>query len=298
MRVLVVGDLAAVLTASVERLPRAGENFLLPGAALYASGVAANLAWNLRGLGFEVDIAGAVGGDALGEHVLGELERRGIGVGQVDRSSEVTGTFLILVDGAGERTMIGFRGAAERFPLDAAGLRETSPDWIHISGYTLLDPEMTERCEVLGDVAEDRGIPCSVDLEGIAHVGRVTTLDRLTAFCNLDEYRQYFGSDEVEPVERSAPLVVKAREEGCFLVEGGTVVACPVAGVRAVDSTGAGDAFNAGFIAGRLMGHDDLVACAWGNAAARMKVERPGPRVELSVDSIERLVERPGAGPA
>jgi sugar/nucleoside kinase (ribokinase family) len=291
MRVLVVGDLAVVIASPVARLPEPGENFLLPSPGIYASGVAANLAWDLRGLGMDVDVASGVGRDALGDFLLAQLNERGIGLGHVARSDDPTGLFVILVDEAGERTMIGLRGAAERFPVDGTVLGEGTPDWIHVSGYTLLDPEMAARCEELISEAEGRGIPCSVDLEGTAQSGRHTELDRLTTFCNLEEYRRYFGHHQVQPMARSAPLIVKAREDGCFLVEGETVVACPGIPVSAVDSTGAGDAFNAGFIAARLRGEDTRRACAWGNVAARLKVERPGPRVELPVESIERLID-------
>jgi sugar/nucleoside kinase (ribokinase family) len=291
VRALVVGDLAVVIMASVPRLPRAGENFLLSDPRVYASGVGANLSWNLVGLGIECEVASGVGRDGLGDYVLAELTRRGIGVGNVERFAAATSTFLILVDPSGERTMIGYRGAAERFFLDPAELTEPPADWVHVSGYTLLDPAMAERCDELITAAEARGVSCSVDLEGIAQSGRHTPLDRVTAFCNLDEYRRYFGHDRVRPMERAAPLVVKAGDEGSFLVEGGTVTPSPPLPARAVDSTGAGDAFNAGFIAARLLGRDSIEACGWGNAAARIKVEVPGPHAELSVAAIELLVE-------
>jgi fructokinase len=296
VRVLIVGDLAVVLTSAVPRLPEPGENFLLPSPGVYASGVAANLAGNLRRLGFEIDVIGGVGRDALADYILGDLKSAGIGVTGVSRNADPTSIFVILVDDEGERTMIGFRGASERFPLDRTVLEERVPDWIHISGYTLLDREMAARCEGLVLEAEARGIPCSVDLEGIAHSGLRTSLDRITAFCNLTEYRRYFDRDVVRPMPRSAPLVVKGGEEGCFLIESGTVVSCGAFPASVVDSTGAGDAFNAGFIAARLRGENARIACAWGNAAARLKVERPGPRAELSVESIEDLVSARGTG--
>jgi sugar/nucleoside kinase (ribokinase family) len=296
VRVLVVGDLAVVVTASVPRLPRAGENFVLPQPRVYASGVGTNLAWNLHGLGIDAEVAGGVGRDGLGDHVLADLTRRGVGVGRVDRTPVPTGTFLILVDPAGERTMVGYRGASERFSLDPAGLDQAGVDWVHVSGYTLLDPTMADLCEELISTAESSDVRCSVDLEGIAHAGRRTPLERITAFCNLDEYRSYFGHDRVLPMERAAPLVVKAGDEGCFLVSGGTVTPCPPLPTRAVDSTGAGDAFNAGFITAKLRGHEDIEACAWGNAAARIKVRVPGTRAELSVEAIERLLVLPTPG--
>ena len=296
MRVLIIGDLAVVVSSTVPRLARAGENFLLPDPRVHASGVGANLAWDLRGLGVESEVAGGVGRDRLGDYVLAELTGRGVGVGHVARSDAPTGVFLILVDPTGERTMIGSRGAADLFSLDPAGVNEWPVDWVHVSGYTLLDPTMAGRCEELVSLAERRGILCSVDLEGIAQAELHTSLDRVTVFCNLDEYRRYFGHDRVLPMDRVAPLVVKAGAGGCFLVKGDSVTPCASERARAVDSTGAGDAFNAGFIAAKLLGRDDLGACAWGNAAARMKVEVRGPQAELSAEAIELLVESRSRG--
>ena len=46
---------------------------------------------------------------------------------------------MVIVDGDGERTMIGYRGASETLRLDRQVIEEIEPDWVHVSGYTLLN---------------------------------------------------------------------------------------------------------------------------------------------------------------
>jgi sugar/nucleoside kinase (ribokinase family) len=295
-RVLVVGDLMTVVTGRVARFPRSGENVVLEGAALYASGVAANISMNLAALGVEAVIVGAVGADGPGEQVLAELRAAGVDVSLVRVSPDSpTASMVVMIEPSGERTMIGTRGASERFMIEPIEVlaHGGSPDWLHVSGYTLLDPAMEARCDVLVSAAASLAIPCSVDLEGIGTSGRRTTLDRALTFCNRAEFRGYFGTDALEEVapRRTAPLVVKAGSEGCYLVELARVlrvVAAPAG--DPVDATGAGDAFDAAFITARLSGFVAERACRWGNAAGARTVSAPGPRAHLERAAIDQAI--------
>ena len=285
-----MGDLMVAVSGRVDRLPRPGENLVLREPAVHATGVAANIALNLRGLGAAAHVAGAVGRDALGDFVLGELRSAGVGIELVERSGEPTATFVFMIEPNGERTMVGARGAAERFDLEPAALSATRPSWVHISGHPLLDPAMAERCDRLAGAAEALGIRCSVGLDGVAAGGFRSPLDRLTVLCNLDEYRAYFGHPEPTPQGRSAPVVVKAGARGCFVVTGDRVDAVAAAPAAVVDTTGAGDAFDAAFIAANLRGLDVRTAARWGNAAAALKVGRPGPRAAWSAADVDHVL--------
>jgi ribokinase len=298
-RVVVVGDLMTLVAGRVRRFPVPGENVVLEDTRTYSSGVAANIALNLRALGVDVTVLGAVGADAAGEQVLSELRDGGVDTAAVLRTSGTpTASMVVLVEPSGERTMIGTRGASERFELDAEraidGPGGGGPAWLHVSGYTLLDPEMEGRCDAIVSAAEERGIPCSVDLEGIGTSGRRTSLDRLLTFCNQDEFRGYFGTDDPEVVAtRTSPLVLKAGSEGCYLVGSGRVLQVAVVPVGdPTDATGAGDAFDAAFIAASLRGFDAERACRSGNAAGAVTVLVPGPRAPLDRSTIERASSR------
>ena len=301
MRALVVGDLAVVVSGRIDGLPIAGENVVLRDGRTFVSGVGANVALNLRGLGLEVSVAGGIGRDPLGDAILAELVGHGLDVSNVVRCEGPTSTMLLMVEPSGERTMVGTRGASERFSLDAErALDAARPGWVHMSGYTLIDPAMEDRCDALMTAAEARGIPCSVDLEGIATTGRRTALDRATTLCSDAEFAAYFGSDS-DPASIAsdrtawAPLVLKSGPVGCSLLAGGSVTRVSADPAPApVDTTGAGDAFDAGFVAARLHGRAAPEACRWGNAAGGMAVRVLGPRAPLPLDAVLAAAEPSG----
>jgi sugar/nucleoside kinase (ribokinase family) len=290
--VLVVGDLSVITLFRIARLPQPGSNVVADGASIWVSGVAANLAWALRGLGAEVAVVGAVGADVFGRVVRDDLSARGIDIAYVTTLAAPTSLFTILVDEAGERTMIGHRGASAHLALEEEPVQQWAPDWCHVSGYALLNPQIRQRFPDFLTTLARRHLPCSVDLEGIAQAGSRIDLAAVTAFCNRDECTHYFRCARLEDADipERTLLIVKAGQEGCYAVAHGAVARVPAFEVGVVDCTGAGDAFNAGFIAAMLRGLGQPAACVWGNAAAALKVGRAGPRIDLSVARIEQVI--------
>jgi sugar/nucleoside kinase (ribokinase family) len=188
--------------------------------------------------------------------------------------------------------MIGDRGASARLALDEEPVQQWAPDWCHVSGYALLNPQIRQRFPGFVTTLARRHLQCSVDLEGIAQAGSRIDLAGVTAFGNRDEFAHYFRCARLEDAHIPARtlLIVKAGREGCYAVTDGAVARVPAFEVGVVDCTGAGDAFNAGFIASMLGGLGQPAACMWGNAAAALKVGRAGPRIDLSVARIEQVI--------
>jgi len=281
MRVLVVGDLMVVVSGRVERMPRPGENVVLSEPSVHVSGVAANIALNLRTLGIDVTVVSAVGIDPFGDAVVRELVDAGIDASFVVRRRDAsTGAMVVMVGPDAERTMVGTRGAATHYRLVGSKdlLDEVQPDWLHVSGYTLMDDTMAKRCHALALEARRRELSCSLDLEGATGKRLVRATVR---FSNVDRYPRVLGRRRVEPSPGST-LIVKAGGEGCYVAQGGLVTHVPTRAVDAVDATGAGDAFDAAFIAARLRGLDLETACRWGNEAGARTVAVAGPRAPLA----------------
>jgi len=289
-RALVVGDLFLVYSARVRGLPSAGENFLLSNVRTDVSGVGANMSLDLGKLGVDVSIYGAAGKDAAGEVVVDGLRRAGVGTRLVRRVDAPTGTFVILVDRRGERTMIGFRGASETVSLTRTLLSRDRFDWVHVSGYTLLNARQPSHFAELAAAAIGKGIPISVDLEGLAQAHRRIKLCGVRVFCNAFEYREYFGRTRLTNDCGAESLIVKSGPRGSYFV--GTDGPARVGGFesKTVDSNGAGDAFNAGFICAKLRGADDYEACVWGNACGSLKAAREGPLLEAGADVVRAMV--------
>jgi sugar/nucleoside kinase (ribokinase family) len=280
--VVVVGD---VMNDVVVR-PQAAIDFATdtPSHIEFSSGgSAANQAAWLAALGTRVRFAGRVGTSDAGEHARA-LERLGVDSRLTVDTAASTGTVVVLVSADGERSMFTDRGANRHLAgADLDGLLEGA-DLLHISAYQLFEPQSRLAVRALWDAATRAGIPRSVDpssFAGIRDAGREAFLEWTSGarlvFPNLDEGRLLTGKDDAEAIVASLlewyPIVaLKLGPEGALAStrEGGWV-RMAAATTTVVDSTGAGDAFCAGFLA-CFVRDESLEACTEGalRAAARV----------------------------
>ncbi|WP_225830208.1 carbohydrate kinase family protein [Streptomyces sp. NK08204] len=259
----------------------------------HAGGQGSNVAVDLAGLGLAVHYLGMFGDDAWGEQVRASMTDAGISVeGSVtvpDCPNHVA--VVAVATTSGTRSIVMCKdprltAGADLVPADA--LRRTR------AFYT--DGHEFEASVAAAELARSLGVRVFADLEVaredaarlLAHV------DELAA--PLEVIRTLAGTDDeakaLAYVRALGPAVVVATKgaEGCAgLDEQGrhfTVAAFPA---EVADSTGAGDAFHAGFLAARLRGADVREAAAWGNRAGAVKCGHPGPRVPLA--AMARLRE-------
>ena len=236
-------------------------------------GSAANVAARAATLGHPARFLGQVGIDAIGTALLAELAADGVDTTMVRRSG-TTGTIVALVDHHGERTMLTDRGSC----LDLA---EPDPSWLdgvgvmHVPFYSLATGPIAATAATVIAWANERGIAVSIDLSSTAVLTEV-------------------GIDEVlRGLQRAAPTVVLANaDEAVALGIDGPVagaltvikygpspaqVHCPDGTVFEVDAisvpgvndtTGAGDAFAAGFLTTPDWAGDPRTACESGHRAA------------------------------
>src|SRR5207245_271647 len=188
-----------------------------------------------------------------------------------------------------ERTMIGYRGASETLRLDRQVIEEIEPDWVHVSGYTLLNRGQEKELGPFIKAATSKGF-ASLDLEGVAYSARSLPLEGAYVFCNQDEYHSYFRTEKVAPLSHPFTTLLKAGPSGSYLIRRGGLRRFRPFKTKARDTNGAGDAFNAGFIYARMSGFSEEEACVWGNACAYLKVSRSGPHPRIGKDKVEALV--------
>jgi sulfofructose kinase len=224
---------------------------------------------------------------SFGDDPLGALSRRSLAdegvdlAGAVERCGVTNQLAVILVDrDSGERTILMHRPAA--LALRPAELRRelvTAGRVLHLDGYDL-DAALTA-----ASWARAAGIPVVVDVD--TRSGPMERLLALTdaVIVSLEFARECTGAaDPAAALGRlaaatGAPLVaVTLGADGVIAVSGGVTVRAPGHPVRAVDTTGAGDVFHAGFIYGML--HDWPLARAlrFANAAAALKCTEAGGR--------------------
>jgi len=253
-------------------------------------GSAANTAAWLAELGAPACFVARVGEDAFGHDLVGRLAAAGVLTRVRHDPNAATGTCLVLVAPDGQRTMIPSAGANAL--LCVADLPDdlTRADRVHLSAYPLLRESSRDAVRTLLEAARVAGVPVSVDAasaDPIRAVGPQEFLAWLpaaiTLLANADEAEVLTGS--ADPTEAAATLsrrfvaaVVKCAASGAVAAQCGRAVLVPAVPTAMVDSTGAGDAFAAGWLAARHGGADLIAATAAGNLVGARAVTQPGAR--------------------
>ncbi len=285
MEVLVIGDLAIDFFVRVDGAVAPGSNILVDVGDSRVAGVAGNISWYLAQLGAKAGVAGCVGRDSWGRQIIRELEGSGVDATCVTFSKKATGFFVVLVDAKGDRAFIGSRGANADLRISRRRMLGTGARWIHLSGYSLLGA--TGVMDEARRAAGSAGVPLSVDLEGVCSTGARLDLSGCFVFCNRREFEEYYGGPRGLSGERA--VVVKSGEEGCVIYRGEGRTRVATLPQQAVDTTAAGDAFNAGLISSMLRGRGLLRSCRWANAVAGAKVLRTGARARLDLEEVRSL---------
>ena len=222
---------------------------------------------------------GRVGDDTLGHALVGELAAAAVDV-KVQRGGR-TGSIVVLVDAVGERTMITDRGAAaELGPIQPEWL--AGADWVHLPLYGFASTGSRRAVTDAAARAAADGARVSLDLSSVATLRELGGADlrRILAevrpdvvFANEEEAR---AASELHVTPEGISVIKRGPEPVLVGVQGRTVEV-PVDRVDDVlDSTGAGDAFAAGYIAAALEGADPLESARAGSVLAMSALRRPG----------------------
>jgi sugar/nucleoside kinase (ribokinase family) len=278
---------------------------------LYGGGSAANVGVGLARLGVTVTFIGSVGDDGYGRWVRDDLAREGLDIrGLTTVRDAITPMVIALIEPGGERLIVVWprqRGADLRLQpedVDPAWLADAA--WLHTTGMCLRASPVREA--VLHSMALARGAGARVSLDlnlrvelwglnqemsGI--VGRAVELADIVLGSGPEEIALLAGSDDVEVASRAVSggkrvVVARLGAEGALAVSPEGTWHVPAFPTSVVDTLGAGDAFDAGFIAAHLAGGDMREALRWGNAVAALKVRRPGARGCPTREELERLL--------
>ena len=284
--VFVVGDLNPdILVLDGDIVPEFGQVEKLVGTIrLTVGGSSAIAACGMARLGLKVAHGGVVGDDLLGRTVVEALHERGVDVSTIAIDPAIpTGATVVLGRGD-ERAMLTAIGTIDRLAAEDVP-REALPHIRHLhAGSTAIQPRLRAGLPELFRDARAVGVTTSFDANWDPDRrwddidGALATTDIF--FPNLREAALISG--EMEPLaaanalvqravdagrdEAAAPLTVavKLGGDGALVVRGDSALRLAAEEVEVVDATGAGDAFDAGFILGILDGRplDETLALA------------------------------------
>lgn len=269
-RILVIGELNADLVMSgLPSLPMLGRELLGDQFAMVMGSSSAITAARLAMLGATVDFIGLVGDDDMGRFVLGELAGFGVGTQQVRVSKRVPTGVTIALTYSSDRALLTYPGTIALYDgTDVTVDLLASYQHLHVGSFFLqtgLQPALAK----IFDMAHHQGLTTSLDVgwdpdeRWLRNSHLPPTLQETDYFLpNEDETLALLdGQDEPEKLAalvRGTLLVKRGAEGASAYHQQGEVVSVPTLPVTVVDTTGAGDAFNAGFLYAICVEDSDL----------------------------------------
>ena len=264
---LVIGDLVLDVVLTPDRPIEAATD--VPGTVgIRQGGSAANTARWLARLGVETQLVCAVGRDGAGRSLVVQVTADGVHVRAARIAGQRTGRVGVIVAANGERSFVADRRAA--LALRPDHLHDewfTRLDLIHVPGYSLMGEPVASASRMAVRLARAAGAQISCDLSSIGPLlaqGRRAARDLVNSitpdllFATETEAQAFLGRYAADGMVEHAPIVViKRGARGARVLardDDGNILRFDVATaqVAVVDTTGAGDAFNAGFLAGWL----------------------------------------------
>jgi ribokinase len=303
------GGLLADLVVTVEAVPERGEDVLARDFTQAVGGGFAVLAAAGR-LGMPTALAGVLGDDAIADAARRALAAEGVELLLPEPRAGTSGVCLVLVDAAGERTMVTVQGIESRVQSEDFDVIAPGPDdVVYVNGYELLYDHgaalvnWIRRVRPAHLVFDPGPLIAEIDpstLSSVLGATRWLSLNAAEAATLTGEQapsaaaasalpRLHVDGPKSADMERfsahqqagraweGSGVVVRDGAAGCVVLErGGEPVAVPAFAVEAVDTTGAGDTHVGAFIAALGRGLDPVEACRWGNAAAAVVVSSGG----------------------
>lgn len=292
-----------ILGRPVEAIPAGGGVDFIEEIRLTVAGTAGGTVVDAAKLGLDCLAVGAVGDDEKADWVMLTLEKHGVDVSAMQRVAGVqTSATILNVRPNGERPALHARGASDHFDVAPTDYdRVFDAEIVHLGGTGLLARlDGPRSAEILAE-AKARGRTTTWDLVGArAETAGVVLplLPHIDYFMpSIEEAAIMCGLSEPEEVARFyldrgvGACVLTMGAEGAFYAEAdGTRLRSPAYEIPIVDTTGCGDAFDAGFIAGLRRGMDVETRLRFAQAAAGLVASGLGS--DAGIVSFEDTLER------
>lgn len=278
------------------------DNFDISKIKIIPGGAAANTLMGITNLGGKAFLCGKTGNDKYGEIYKKELGLAGVD-SQLLTSETSTGICISLITSDTERTMLVCLGASEELKSEEINYTPASQSKIiYFTGYEIEDP-VTRECVMKAISSADKKAKIAFDLADVGVVNRNKEflkefvekhVDIL--FANETETKAFLGEATHEAIKDLAKMcevvVVKLREKGAVIVEKDNLKEIDIFRVKAIDTTGAGDLFAAGFLYGYSKDLPLDLCARIGSFVASRIVSQIGARLEQSLKKdVQELIK-------
>lgn len=296
--VVVIGSLNMDIVITAERQPRMGETILGDTISFLPGGKGANQAVAAQRLGANTSMIGAVGEDAFGQQLIASLQREGINTSGVKRMhNEPTGTASILL-AERDNSIVVISGAnmclkPEDIDQHISLIKEADIILLQLEIPLETVQYAVKKAKELGKKVILNPAPAQELPDDL-----LMSIDYLTP--NLSELQLLTHSDQ-EDVKALIPqlltkkvehvIVTLGKDGAAFAGQDGAIHFVPSHSVNVIDTTGAGDAFNAGlaFALGRRKSLNDAVIFA--NSVAALSVMKYGAQNGMpTINEVTRYI--------
>ena len=285
--IAIIGELNLdLIVTGAERMPEPGEELIVDDMLLTLGSSCAITACQLAALGDDVLFISKVGGDEFGRRALDFLRQKGVSTEAVAVDSSMKTGLTISTAIGSERAQMTVMGCIQAMRLaDVDFERLRGRQHLHISSFYLqrnLRPDIGR----IFQQAKEMGLTTSLDT-GWPHEGE-SIRDADAVWPHLDvflpndlEAMRLTGEKEparaLKALARKVPTVVmKTGPRGAEVRQGDKHVKRAGFEIDVIDTTGAGDSFNGGFLHGRLAGMDLTDCLDLGNACGALSIRAPG----------------------
>ncbi len=267
--------------------------------SLQTGGSAANTANGIANLGVGSAFIGMVGEDKLGEFYINDMVENSIEPRFFKSKTTSTGCAVALVSKDGERTFATYLGAAIELKAELLSKELFQGyDYFHIEGYLIVNNDLIRKAI---ELAKQEGLKVSIDFASYNVVEE--NLDFLKEICksvdiifaNEQEAKAFTNKEAEEALEDIAEIceiaVVKIGKKGSLIKNGDNKIVIGKRERTCIDTTGAGDMYAAGFLAGLCLGRDLEVCGQMGSILASEVIEVYGAKMDsLTWDRIKKEI--------
>lgn len=301
--IVVIGSMNVDLTVRAPRIPGPGETILGSDFGIFAGGKGANQAAAAARLGYPTRMVGRLGSDPFADTLLREMRSAGVETGAIAQVPGPSGVAVIVAANSGENSIIVAPGAnSALLPKDL----ERVERHIREAAVVLTQLEIPlETVEALASITASAGVPLILDPAPARPLGRelLARVDWITP--NESEAQLLTGAGEAAVAEAELRdvaefflslgprnIVLKLGARGAYLAtHDGARTMIPPYLVTVMDTTAAGDAFNAGFAVALARGSAPRAAAEFASAVAALSVTRRGALPSLPTqDEVAALI--------
>jgi sugar/nucleoside kinase (ribokinase family) len=308
-KIIVIGDATLDLNARFARWPSHGQAQLVDQMQLAPGGTGFNVAIGLARLGLPVTFIGTLSSDTFGSYLRKFAATEKVSLGVRQASSLPTRIVLTKVGVGGESSFLAFNRPAADDDLDTnqVDLRTISKaSLMFATGVALrFEPSRTSVIEMMKlarkadvPVAFDPNLRCGQHQLASNYRRTLCLALQLADFYlpNLSEELRIRNVDSVSRLRKvhsqaTSTIIIKNGSRGCRLVQNGTITSIATHRIKVMDKTGAGDAFNVGFLFAIYHGYGVERACRMGNLLGLLNTTVLGASSGMpTLDDVNRYI--------